>query len=61
MRNYETWEHEDLVKRCYILEERLRQANNRSLADSWRLNPDRSGGQFTQQEIDEARRGGHGW
>lgn len=61
MNDYATWEHEDLVKRCYILEERLRQSKNRSLADSWRLNPDRSGGQFEQYEIDEARRGGRTW
>lgn len=28
---------------------------------SWERNPDRSGGQFTQEEIEESRRGGHGW
>lgn len=33
----------------------------RSVEDSWARNPDRSGGQFTQDEIDESRRGGHGW
>jgi hypothetical protein len=38
--------------------ERLRKANNNS---SWELNPDRMGGQFTQDEIDRARRGGEGW
>jgi predicted nuclease with TOPRIM domain len=32
-----------------------------SVADSWARNPDRSGGQFTQHEIDESKRGGHGW
>lgn len=32
-----------------------------SAEDSWSKYPDRSGGQFTQQEIDESRRGGHGW
>jgi hypothetical protein len=33
----------------------------KSVEDSWKLNPDRSGGQFTQEEIEESRRGGHGW
>lgn len=28
---------------------------------SWYQNPDRSGGQFTQEEIDRSRRGGDGW
>lgn len=27
----------------------------------WQVNPDRSGGQFTQEEIDRAGRGGEGW
>ena len=28
---------------------------------SWERNPDRMGGQFTQEEIDRASRGGEGW
>lgn len=28
---------------------------------SWYKNPDRSGGQFTYEEIEESKRGGHGW
>lgn len=28
---------------------------------SWDRNPDRMGGQFTQEEIDRAMRGGEGW
>lgn len=28
---------------------------------SWYESPDRSGGQFTQEEIDRSRRGGEGW
>lgn len=28
---------------------------------SWRVNPDRMGGQFTQEEIDRSARGGEGW
>lgn len=27
----------------------------------WNESPDRSGGQFTQEEIDRSRRGGEGW
>lgn len=27
----------------------------------WQVNPDRSGGQFTQEEIDRANCGGEGW
>lgn len=27
----------------------------------WHESPDRSGGQFTQEEIDRSRRGGEGW
>jgi len=33
----------------------------RDHAASWDINPDRMGGQFTQDEIDESSRGGHGW
>lgn len=33
----------------------------RAVEDSWAANPDRMGGQFTQDEIQEAQRGGHGW
>lgn len=28
---------------------------------SWYQNPDRSGGQFTKEEIERSRRGGKGW
>ena len=27
----------------------------------WQINPDRMGGQFTQEEINRAERGGEGW
>lgn len=27
----------------------------------WKINPDRSGGQFTEDEISRAERGGDGW
>ncbi len=34
---------------------------NKAIDASWSENPDRSGGQFTQDEIDESSRGGYGW
>jgi hypothetical protein len=49
-----------LLCRAIVEIEHLRKAN----ADmGWSLNPDRSGGQFTQEEIDwaQARAGGDGW
>lgn len=32
--------------------ERIEQLSAKNVEQSWRLNPDRSGGQFTQDEID---------
>ncbi len=37
---------------------RLRKAN---IDLGWQTNPDRMGGQFTQEECDRAARGGEGW
>ena len=36
----------------------LRRANEKAIEDSWIRNPDRMGGQFTQDEIDRSRNGG---
>lgn len=36
-------------------------ARTLSVASSWDTSPDRSGGQFTDEEIRESERGGHGW
>ena len=33
----------------------VEQCCEKAIADSWALNPDRSGGQFTQEEIDTRR------
>lgn len=52
---YDNFEKEDLIARIHILEARLRTLEARSLADSWRLNPDRSGGQFDPEEIERFR------
>lgn len=38
--------------------QRLRKANTDL---EWQTNPDRMGGQFTQEEIDRSARGGEGW
>jgi hypothetical protein len=46
----------DQLKSKYSLAESLRQAEEQRIADSWRANPDRSGGQFTQDEINNSGR-----
>jgi hypothetical protein len=43
------------------LEQEVSKLRDKSVEDSWKLNPDRMGGQFTQEEIDESSRDGHGW
>ena len=43
------------------LEQENSKLRERSIEDSWSKYPDRSGGQFTQDEIEESKRGGHGW
>lgn len=37
------------------LEDRLRQLESKQSEASWTANPDRMGGQFTQQEVDTSR------
>jgi len=53
--------HERYAEEIFRLRAELRRIREKAIEDSWARNPDRSGGQFTQQEIDEAIRGGHGW
>jgi division protein CdvB (Snf7/Vps24/ESCRT-III family) len=36
----------------------IKELNDKILEDSWVRNPDRSGGQFSQDEIDRSRNGG---
>lgn len=43
------------------LEKRIVYLETRNSDMSWEINPDRMGGAFTAQEIEESRRGGHGW
>lgn len=63
---------DQLFEECAFLKEQLifavtqqdkeQQRLQKQVSDaSWERNPDRMGGQFTQEEIDESRRGGHGW
>jgi hypothetical protein len=35
--------------------------SKQNVADSWAANPDRMGGQFTDEEIRRSERGGEGW
>jgi len=39
----------------------IRSLRKQNTEMGWRLNPDRMGGQFTQEEIDRSARGGEGW
>lgn len=43
------------------LEQENSSLREKAVEDSWTRNPDRMGGQFTQEEIDRASRGGEGW
>ena len=51
----------ELMARYRLKSRELKQLQESTADLSWERNPDRMGGQFTQQEIDESRRGGHGW
>ena len=53
--------HENWAEEIFRLRAELRRMKEKAIEDSWSRNPDRMGGQFTQEEIDEATRGGHGW
>ena len=48
----------DLLDHLLEDNQKLRDRNTEM---SWALYPDKSGGQFTQEEIDRAGRGGEGW
>jgi hypothetical protein len=59
------WESDDasvLTNQAARMLEKLRAENARlkkkAVEDSWIINPDRMGGQFTQEEIDRSRNGG---
>jgi hypothetical protein len=50
--------HERWAEEIFRLRAELRRAREKSIEDSWARNPDRSGGQFSQDEIDRSRNGG---
>jgi hypothetical protein len=50
--------HERWAEEIFRLRDELRRAREKSIEDGWARNPDRSGGQFSQDEIDRSRNGG---
>jgi hypothetical protein len=48
--------HERWAEEIFRLRAELRRLREKAIEDSWSNNPDRSGGQFTQDEIN-----GYGW
>lgn len=50
--------HERWAEEIFRLRAELRRAKEQAIEDSWIRNPDRSGGAFTQDEIDRSRNGG---
>jgi hypothetical protein len=49
--------HEYWAEEIFRLRTELRRMKERAIEDSWARNPDRSGGQFTQEEINHSRDG----
>ena len=47
---------QELTTKLHMAEHRVRVLERESAEQSWRDNPDRMGGQFTQDEIDNANR-----
>jgi hypothetical protein len=50
--------HERWAEEIFRLRAKLRRTREQAIEDSWARNPDRSGGQFSQDEIDRSRNGG---
>ena len=50
-----------MINKIEELQRKIERQDKRRSDYGWESNPDRMGGQFTQDEIDEASRGGHGW
>jgi hypothetical protein len=50
--------HERWAEEIFRLRAELRRASEKAIEDSWSRNTDRSGGQFSQDEIDRSRNGG---
>lgn len=49
--------HEYWAEEIFRLRAELRRMKEKAIEDSWARNPDRSGGQFTQEEINHSRDG----
>jgi hypothetical protein len=49
---------QSLVNKIEELQRKIKQQDQRLTDYSWTVNPDRMGGQFTQEEIERSRNGG---
>jgi hypothetical protein len=49
---------QSLVNKIEELQRKIKQQDQRLTDYSWAVNPDRMGGQFTQEEIERSRNGG---
>ena len=47
-----------MMHQIIALQKKIKQQDERIAEYSWTTNPDRSGGQFSQEEIDRSRNGG---
>lgn len=47
---------EQLIGRIMHLEEKISRMEKEKVDDSWRSNPDRMGGQFTEEELNRIER-----
>ena len=50
--------HEYWAEEIFRLRAELRRLKEKAIEDSWARNPDRMGGQFTDEEINRSRDGG---
>lgn len=53
--NYDLWDRDELVREIISLRLRVKQLLGENSNMGWQLNPDRMGGSFSQDEIDDAR------
>jgi hypothetical protein len=54
------WGHDRWAEEIVRLRAEIRSMKEKAIEDSWVRNPDRSGGQFTDEEINRSREGGAG-
>jgi hypothetical protein len=53
--DYDLWDHSELVDEIIRLRLRVKELETDNSNMSWQTNPDRMGGSFTQDEIDNAK------